>query len=459
VKKLAPLSRIVLLSAVVVAGCNWGDHDESSSGRSSGTTIYAFGGPTSPTGDGAEPKGSLTVVTIDGKPVLFGRTAIGGTNDCGIVFSVNPDGSSYRVLYRFGGPDGCDPRHDAMTFDANTGRFYSTTQGLNQTTNQTYGNEGQIFSFAPNAPIPTPISAIVVFPGTPGGAQQHSSFSIDPVTGMLYGMTAKGGSNDDGLLYAVSPDASTFVALHDFAKAQGANPHGRIVFDDGVLYGITRSGGTLPGGASGYGTVVAYTLTTPLAKGPISVLHTFAGGPTDGALSDHGYLTAVTVGGKRLFFGLTQCGGTGGGVDACPQSTGGGAGVIFQIDPSAPAGSTAAFSIVHSFQGTEHNDGADPYGSLMYDGGYLYGTTSQGGRHDRGTVFRIAPVPFGAVAVPQIVYHFGDTAGDGSKPIDNVIAQNGMLYGMTVYGGADVPSPDTATERGRGAIFAIPIPR
>ena len=40
-----------------------------------------------------------------------------------------------------------------------------------------------------------------------------------------------------------------------------------------------------------------------------------------------------------------------------------------------------------------------------------------------------------------------------------MIAQNGMLYGMTVYGGADVPSPDTATEKGRGAIFAIAIPR
>jgi uncharacterized repeat protein (TIGR03803 family) len=422
------------------------------------TTIYAFGAPSSPAADGAEPKGSLTRVTIAGLPVLFGRTAIGGTNDCGIVFSVNPDGSNYQVLYRFNGPDGCDPRHDAMTFDVSTGSFFSTTQGQNQVTMQTYGNQGQIFTFAPSVPIPTPIPSIVVFPGAPGGAQQHSSFSIDSVTGMLYGMTAQGGANNDGLLYAVSPDGSTFVTLHEFTKAEGRNPHGRVVLDNSVLYGITRSDGTLPTGASGYGAVFIYKLAAPLAIGPITVLHTFAGGPADGALSDHGYLTPVDIGGRRIFFGLTQCGGTGGGADACSASSGGGDGVIFQIDPSAPPGSAAAFSIVHSFQGTEQADGADPYGSLMYDGTYLYGTTSLGGAHDSGTVFRFTPVPFGVTAKPEILYHFGDAPGDGSKPIDNVIEVNGMLYGMSVYGGADLPSPDTATQTGRGAIFAIPVP-
>jgi uncharacterized repeat protein (TIGR03803 family) len=39
-----------------------------------------------------------------------------------------------------------------------------------------------------------------------------------------------------------------------------------------------------------------------------------------------------------------------------------------------------------------------------------------------------------------------------------VIEHDGRLYGMTVYGGADVPSPDDPARTGRGAIFAIPIP-
>ncbi len=239
----------ILLSATFLGSCNFGGDD--STRATAPTTIYAFGGPALPAGDGAEPKGS-----------------IGGTGDCGIVFSVNPDGSNYQVLYRFTGADGCDPRHDAMTFDANTARLYSTTQGMNQVSGQTYGNQGQVLSFSPSAPIPAPIPPLWVFNGAPGGAQQHSSFSIDPMTGMLYGQTASGGAHDEGLVYAVSPDGSTFVALHDLTRAQGRNPHGRIVLDGGVLYGIARSDGTTPSGTTGYGAVFSYALTT--ARSPIT---------------------------------------------------------------------------------------------------------------------------------------------------------------------------------------------
>jgi len=463
----------VALSAAVLASCDWGSGggDTSSDSASQSTTIYAFGGSSALPNDGAEPKGSLTLVAVNGKPVLFGRTAIGGnatgdSADCGIIFSIHPDGSNYQVLYRFNGPDGCDPRHDAMTFDPGTGVLYSTTQGLNQGTNQTYGNQGQIVAFSPASTIPVPIPAIRVFYDVPdAGAQQHSSFSIDPQTGMLYGQTAKGGTRDGGLLYAISPDGSTFVPLHNFTEDEGSNPHGRIVLDNGVLYGIARSNGTVPADAaghkaSGHGAIYAFTLTTPLASGPITVLHTFAGGPDDGALSDHGYLTPVTDShGKRIFYGLTQCGGTGSGADACASKDGGGDGVIFQIDPSAAADGRGGFSIVHSFKGKENDDGADPYGSLMFDGTYLYGTTSLGGKHDQGTVFRIKPPDrFGDTAEPEILYHFGDHHDDGHKPIDNVVEYCHVLYGMTVYGGASGPSPDDTSETGRGAIFAIPNP-
>jgi len=443
---------LALASVVLLAGC-WGD--DTSPPRTG--TVYAFGGTGSPSQDGAEPKGTLTAATINGATVLFGRTAIGGSNGCGIVFSINPDGSNYNVQYRFGGSDGCDPRHDAMTLNPNDNRFYATTQGVNQTNNATYGNQGQIFSFAPATTIPFPVSAVHTFSGMPDGAEQHSSFSIDPVSGLMYGMSAQGGANNNGLLYAVSIDGAQFIHLHDFTKAEGNDPHGRIVLVDGVLYGITRSNGTLPDGKSGQGAVFSYPLTTPLASGPITVLHTFAGGNKDGALSDHGYLTPVVIGGKTILFGLTQCGGSGTGSDACPSSSGGGNGVIFQIDPAAEPGSAAAFSIVHSFQGTAQGDGAGPYGSLMYDGRYLYGTTSAGGTYDKGTVFRVLPVPMGAAATPSIVYHFGARADDGIKPIDNVIKVGNTLYGMTVYGGAAGPSPDDPKVNGNGTVFAIPL--
>ena len=137
----------VLLSATLLGSCILGGGDElnvATTGDDLRVRRHRLA-----QNDGAEPKGSLTAVTVNGKPVLFGRTAIGGTNGCGTIFSINPDGSNYNVQYRFGGADGCDPRHDAMTLNPNDGKLYATTQGVNQPrATHTYGNQGQIFSFA-----------------------------------------------------------------------------------------------------------------------------------------------------------------------------------------------------------------------------------------------------------------------------------------------------------------------
>src|SRR5205807_143995 len=161
---------------------------------------------------------------------------------------------------------------------------------------------------------------------------------------ILYGQTAKGGAKDEGMLYAVLPNGSAFIDLHDFDKPDGTEPHGRIVQVGNVLYGITRKDGD----PHGFGTVFAYTLTAPLGNNPVTVLHAFLGGHHDGALSDHGYLTPVTIGGTLLLYGMTQCGGDGADSSGCSDS-GKGGGTIFAIDPSAAPGSAAAFSIVHAF--------------------------------------------------------------------------------------------------------------
>ena len=411
-------------------------------------TLYAFSGPSSPALDGAQPKGTLTALTdAGGNTVLYGRTAVGGSNNCGIIFSIHPDGTNYQVLYRFSGADGCNPRHDAMTYDAGTGLLYGTTEGDNQITGATYGNNGQIFSFLPGSPITAPITAIHTFANpSPAsapydGAQQHSCFIIDPVSGVLYGESGAGGANNLGMLYSVAPDGTGFTDLYDFGTA-GNNPHGSPILVNGVLYGIDRTGGS-----ANFGAVYAYRLS----NGQYSTLHTFLGGVSDGATSDHGNLTPVTIGGKTILFGMTQYGGTGTGADNGGTGNGGGCGVIFQIDPAAAPGTSAAFNIAYSFQGTEKFDGAWPYGSLLYDGTYLYGTTSVGGAYNKGTVFRFTPPAFGATGTMRVLYHLGTQANDGTKPIDNVIKLGSTLYGLSVYGGA-------ATGTGSGAVFAVPLP-
>lgn len=412
----------------------------------SGVTLYAFsnpngefGLPRSPKMDGAKPRGSLTFVTLSTGPAIYGRTSAGGNaTQCGIIFSIGPHGAKYRVRHRFSGNDGCNPRHDSMLPDPVFGYLWSTTNGKTDKTvspPQDY-NEGTIFSFDPKNDA---VAVAHIFAGAPGdGARQRSSFSFTPARGgdaILYGQAAEGGENDRGDIYAMRLGTGSTQQLYSFAEATGYEPHGRIVLLDRTLWGLTRYGGAGDGG-------VAFKFD--LATKTYTVVHDFTGKGADGYASDHGYLTPVKIGNRTVLYGLTQCGGNGGGTDAA-NCDGMGDGVVFQIDPV-----TGGYHTVYEFRGTEAGDAADPYGSLNYDpaSGYLYGTTRNGGAADQGTVFRIKAEPFGSNASDEVLYGFTGRDGDGANPIDNVIVVDGVCYGMAQQGGASSNA---------GTVFAVPI--
>ncbi|HEX5273986.1 MAG TPA: choice-of-anchor tandem repeat GloVer-containing protein [Candidatus Rubrimentiphilum sp.] len=437
-------------------------------------TVYMFhnysasnGLATSPPNDGALPKGSLTLVQSGSATALYGRTAAGGNNighdgiGCGTVFSTNTDFTSYNVVYAFNGSDGCDPRHDAMV--PINGSLYFTTQGVNDTSKDTYNN-GDAYALVPGG---TP-SIVLAYNGAPNqGAQQHSSFTLDQTFGnVIFGQTAKGGANDKGQVYAITPSGSAYYPIHDFSKSDGTEPHGRIIQLGPTLWGITRSDG-----AGGGGTVFSLALTyangIPQPQPTLNVVHAFVSGGSDAYFSDHGYLTPVTEGGQTVLYGMTQCGGGGTGGDSHHCGSGMGDGAIFRVVPHMTNGQydgTGTYSVYYAFQGQDtafpngEHDGADPYGSLYYDAssGYMYGMTAYGGSSDDdGTVFRFIP---GSLSTYEVIHHFTGKNGDGAKPIDNVIVSGGLIYGMTVYGGTSDDSLDGTKGGGNGTIFAIPVP-
>ena len=405
-------------------------------------TIYAFGNqsgefalPASPEDDGEFPKGTLNFVPTVGR--IFGATAAGGNQtDCGTYFSILPDGTDYRVLFRFNGPDGCSPRHDAFFFDGDDRMLFGATQGHSNRGHIVY-NDGQILRLDPAGGAPQVVHA---FAGAPrDGSQQHSAFAAAPGTTLLFGQTAKGGSENTGLLYAVCPDGSCFYPLHDFVATEGDTPHGALLLVGNNFWGMTRGGG--PGGG---GSVFFFPLQFANGvpqPGPITVVHYFTGHVGDGYQPEHGTLTAVTQNGHVVLYGLTKLGGTGDGV-------------ILQVDVT-----TQRYNTFYQFHGTA--DGRNPYGSLRYDAasGYLYGTTSAGGKFGLGTVFRIRPSAFGAPGKIDTIYQFSGTGGDGAKPIDGVIFADGRLYGVTVYGGTSQASSDGSKHTGDGTIFSLPIPK
>jgi uncharacterized repeat protein (TIGR03803 family) len=96
-------------------------------------------------------------------------------------------------------------------------------------------------------------------------------------------------------------------------------------------------------------------------------------------------------------------------------------GTVFSIRPSG------AHSVLHQFSGG--TDGAAPWAGLIEVNGTLYGTTTYGGSSNKGTVFSLT-----TAGVETVLYSF--TGGsDGGYPYASLTDVNGTLYGTTEYGG------------------------
>jgi uncharacterized repeat protein (TIGR03803 family) len=83
---------------------------------------------------------------------------------------------------------------------------------------------------------------------------------------------------------------------------------------------------------------------------------------------------------------------------------------------------------MHSFgAGT---DGARPEGGVELLDHHFYGTTSEGGAHNFGTVYEIAPD-----GKEKAIYSFTYAGDDGGTPEAAIVSLNGALYGTTFRGG------------------------
>ena len=110
-----------------------------------------------------------------------------------------------------------------------------------------------------------------------------------------------------------------------------------------------------------------------------------------------------------------------------------GCGTIFKITKAG------AEKIIHSFY--DAPDGCNPYAGLLDVKGTLYGTTGYGGsyRGGGGTVFRVT-----ATGKERVLHSFG-FGSDGSNPLAGLTELNGIIYGTTFQGGA----------YGEGTVFAL----
>jgi uncharacterized repeat protein (TIGR03803 family) len=243
------------------------------------TLLHEFAGGV----DGRYPETGLT----QSGSTFFGATLLGGNRDDGTIFSINADGSGYKLRHEFA--DGRRPQGD-LALSGST--LFGTTEFGGGST------PGMIFSIKTDGSDYTPLHQFA------GGANDGA----DPLAGLtlsgstLYGTTRSGGDNNRGTIFSISTDGSGFTLLHEFV---GGADDGQWPQSDVTLSGSTLYGTTLAGGDHDLGTI--FSINTDGSE--FTLLHEFAGGADDGANSNVAQQTAgLTLSGSTLF-GATDGGG------------------------------------------------------------------------------------------------------------------------------------------------------
>lgn len=180
------------------------------------------------TGDGYSPMS----VALSPSGELFGLTPAGGKFDVGTIYSLNPDGSQYRVVYSFTNQTdtiGSGPYGQLLL--AKDGNFYGST-----------GRGGfccgTIFRLSPDGTV----SLVHTFEFSGDlGFPVNGDLALGP-EGLLYGVTRGSGANGGGTVFTMSTSGEARV-LQSFTYAGTPNaPVGRLARAGSYMYGVASRG-------------------------------------------------------------------------------------------------------------------------------------------------------------------------------------------------------------------------
>ena len=339
--------------------------------------------------NGSYPVGSL-IPQSDGK--FYGRTNGGGNNAAGVIFSFDPATNITTKLYDFNNNTG-GPPNGGLT-QGNDGKLYGMT------TLAGIYNAGIIFSFDPVSSTYVKVHDFnIIHGGYPNG-----NTLLKGIDGKLYGMNSGGGSNNKGVIFSYNPSTSNFSKIYDFADgAPGAN--NLMQAPDGKLYGLNGSGGNTSGAIFSFDLI-----TNSYLK-----LKDFNG---DEGNNVWGSLMKAS---NDMLYGMSGNGGISNN------------GVIFSYNPSTSIYTKLVEFAVRGTGFTPIN-GQNAYGKLIQgNNGKLYGMTYQGGNFQSGVIFSLDP----SNALYTKLYDLNRNNGGGITLGSLLLASNGSLYGMTLYGGTN----------------------
>jgi uncharacterized repeat protein (TIGR03803 family) len=362
--------------------------------------------------DGANPYAGLV---LSGN-ILYGTAWGGGSLANGTVFSVNTNGTGFKVLHTFTGEgDGSGP-YAALVLSGGT--LYGTTVAGGGS-----ANDGTVFKISTNG---AGFTTLHTFTGN-DGALPYGGLVLSGST--LYGTAWQGAGTSAGIVFAVSTNGTGFGILHNFTlESDGSDLQAGLLLSGGALYGTAVFGGNFDNGTvfavdtNGTGFTNVYGFTT-LNKSTNS----------DGAFPYAGLVQSAGT-----LYGTAAGGGNGA------------SGTVFAVNTNG-----TGFAVLHVFTATSgpypptNSDGSFPMAGLMLSGNTLYGTATDGGGSGSGTVFAVNTDGTGFTVLHSFTAVTSAGANsDGGAPQAGLILSGNTLYGTAFEGGSS----------GYGTVFSLSLP-
>jgi len=351
------------------------------------TVLYNFTGGN----DGAIPAGGLT---MDRAGNFYGITTYDGAGGYGTVFRLSRAGSGWVLtpLYSFTSDDG----------HANPGVVIGPDGNLYGTTSEGLGSVYRLQRPATAChSVICPWTKTVIYTFDGGHGSYPTGNLIFDQAGNIYGTAIGGGPDGEGTVYELSPSNGGWTpsVLWSFIPQTGYLPQSGVTFDNsGNLYGTTSRGGANDGG-------VVYELSPSGSGWTQTVLYTNSSSNLDAGvvIDGQGNLYGASCCGHHydqpgVVFELTPSNGSwifnvlyafdadGSGPVNTPTldtagnvygtSLGTGANNLGEVYKLTPSNGGWTYNSV-SFDGS---NGKDPYGSVILDAaGNIYGTAEEGG--------------------------------------------------------------------------------
>ena len=330
-------------------------------------------------------------VMLASNGLIYGTTLAGGAYNQGVLYSFDPAGNVYKKLWDFDGINGKSPLWSMV--EAANGKLYgvSIRGGVN--------NTGVLFEFDPAAD--TLIKRMDFGVNPDGNSPVMLTLANN---GKLYGVSQISGMFDVGVLFEFDPVTGNYAVKKHFSyfspqKEDGYEPRSIVHGSDGYLYGLASSGG-----ATNNGSLFRYDYTTDAYTKLLDFWDYREGGQPVGEL---------VKAGDGLLYGVVRGGGS--------FSIGG----LFSIDPVS-----GDYQLRYEF-GEEEGPKGPTAGLIKGKDGKLYGLTAGGGSYELGSLYAYDPQKDEV----EKLFDFNDTLGKTpwGAPIQ---ASNGKLYGITTGGGS-----------------------